>query len=238
MTILYNLIIGIITWVVIYLIEKGNIFSIWLKPFNKRCKEFFKGFFFMACLCLITQTILSQISSTTWTISKDFNFTRLFDSFYFDINSVIFEELFFRGAILYLLIKHLDERTGLILSATAFGIYHWYTSGVLGNLMAMLVVFIVTGFMGYVFAIAYAKTKSLILPYGLHLGWNLVNHNIFSNGPNGVMFLEVKEQPDISNSYQWISFGLYFCVTILTLFLVKSKYFGRGQSAIANKELS
>ncbi len=104
--------------------------------------------------------------------------------------------------------------------------------------MAMLVVFIVTGFMGYVFAIAYAKTKSLILPFGLHLGWNLVNHNIFSNGPNGVMILEVKEQPEISITTQWISFGLYLFVTILTLFLVKSKYFKSGQSTIANKELS
>ena len=188
----------------------------------------------MVCLCIITQIILSQISNTTWTLSKDLSLTKLFSSFYFDINSVIFEELLFRGVILYLFIKHLNERTGIILSAIAFGIYHWFTGGVLGNLMAMLVVFIVTGFMGYVFAIAYAKTKSLILPLGLHLGWNLINHNIFSNGPNGVIILEVNEQPEISNSYQWISFSLYLFVTILTLFLVKSKYFGSGQSTIAN----
>lgn len=188
----------------------------------------------MACLCIITQIILTQISSSTWTLSKDLNLAKLFSSFYFDINSVIFEELLFRGVILYLLIKHLNKRIGVILSAIAFGIYHWYTGGVLGNTMAMLVVFIVTGFMGYVFAVAYAKTKSLILPFGLHLGWNLVNHNIFSNGPNGVMILEHKEQPDISNSYQWIAFGLYLLVTILTLILVKSKYFKSGQSTIAN----
>ena len=234
MIILYNLIILIVSWITIYLIEQRKIFSVWLKPFNKRSKEFFKGFFFMACLCIITQIILSQISSTTWTLSKDLNLSRLFYSFYLDINSVIFEELFFRGVILYLLIKHLNERTGVILSATAFGIYHWYTGGVLGNPLAMLVVFFVTGFMGYVFATAFVKTKSLILPFGLHLGWNLVNHNIFSNGPNGVMILEVEEQPDISNSYQWISLGLYLFVTILTLFLVRSKYFQSGQSTIAN----
>lgn len=233
MVILYNLSIVIISWITIYLIEKREIFSIWLKPFNKRWKDFFKGFFLMACLCIITQSILFQISSTTWTLSKDLNLARLFSSFYFDINSVIFEELLFRGVLLYLLIKYLSKRTAVILSATAFGVYHWYTNGVLGNLMAMLVVFIVTGFMGYVFAVAYAKTKSLILPFGLHLGWNLVNHNIFSNGPNGVIILEVKEQPEGSDSYQWISFGLYLFVIMLTLLLVKSKYFRSEQSTLA-----
>ena len=188
----------------------------------------------MAGLCILTQIILLQISSTSWTLSEDFSVSKLLSSFYFDINSVIFEELLFRGVILYLLIKYLNERTGVIISATAFGIYHWYTGGVLGNLMAMLVVFIVTGFMGYVLAIAYAKTKSLVLPFGIHLGWNLVNHNIFSNGPNGVIIFEVNEQPEISNSFQWISLGLYISVTILTLFLVKSKYFRSGQSTIAS----
>lgn len=92
------------------------------------------------------------------------------------------------------------------------------------------------GFMGYVFAIAYAKTKSLILPFGLHLGWNLVNNSIFSNGPNGVIVLQVNEQAEISNSYQWISFGLYIIVSILTLIFVKSKYFRNGKSTIANKK--
>lgn len=234
MTMLYNFIIVIISWVAIYLIEKRNIFNIWLKPFKTRIIEFFKGFFFLACLCIITQIMLSQISITTWTLSKDFSLTRLFSSFYFDTNSVIFEELLFRGIILYLLIKYLNERTGIILSAIAFGIYHWFTGGVLGNPMAMFAVFIVTGFMGYVFATAYAKTKSLILPFGLHLGWNLVNHNIFSNGPNGVIILQVNEQPEISNSYQWISLGLYIIVSILTLLFVKSKFFRNGKSTIAN----
>lgn len=229
MAIHYNLLIVPTSWIAIYLLEKRNIFSIWLSPFNRRSKEFLRGFSLMACLCLVTQLLLSQISSTTWTLSEDLSFTKLLSSLYFDINSVIFEELVFRGIILYLLFKYFNERTGVILSATAFGIYHWFTGGVLGNLMAMLMVFVVTGFMGYVFATAYARTRSLVLPLGLHLGWNLVNHTIFSNGPNGVILFEVNEQPEISNSFQWISLGLYLLVTILTLVFIRSKYFRSGQ---------
>ena len=235
MTILYNLIIVSISWIAIYLIEKRNIFSIWLKPFKQRGREFIMGFIFMACLCMVTQVILAQIGHINWTLSDDFNLSKLFDSIYFDINSVIFEELQFRGILLYLLIKYINETTGVILSAAAFGIYHWFTGGVLGNGMAMVVVFIVTGFMGYVFAKAYTKTKSLILPFGLHLGWNLVNSNIFSNGPNGVVLLQVTGQPEISNSHQWISFGLYLVVSTVTLFFVKSKYFGGRRERGVNR---
>jgi uncharacterized protein len=35
------------------------------------------------------------------------------------------------------------------------------------------------------FAFAFAKTKSMYLPIGLHFGWNLVNTVVFSQGPLG-----------------------------------------------------
>lgn len=39
------------------------------------------------------------------------------------------------------------------------------------------------------FAFAYAKTKSLFAPVGLHLGWNLVTAIVFSSGPLGDQWL-------------------------------------------------
>lgn len=125
---------------------------------------------------------------------------------------------------LYLLIKYWNSRSGILLSSVAFGIYHWFTNGVLGNVPAMALVFLVTGFMGYVFATSYDKTKSLLLPVALHLGWNLTNHNIFSNGPNGIIILQVNEQPEVSNSHQLIAFVLYIIVTAIALIFVQSKY--------------
>lgn len=190
----------------------------------------------MAVLCVLTQLVLSQISNTTWILSNNLSLKMLLSSFYYDINSVMFEELIFRGILLYMLIKYFNHRTGIIVSSIAFGIYHWFTGGVFGNLPAMIVVFIVTGFMGYVFAMAYAKTKSLILPFGLHLGWNVINHNIFSNGPNGIVILQVDEQPEISNFHQLVSFGLYLLVTVTALFFVKSEYVIKEQSTMAYNE--
>lgn len=188
----------------------------------------------MATLCIITQLILSMSSNITLKLSNEFTLKKLLSSIYYDINSVLFEEFLFRGVLLYLLIKYLNSRNGVLISSIAFGIYHWFTNGVLGNLPAMTLVLLVTGFMGYVFATSYDKTKSLILPIGLHLGWNLINHNIFSNGPNGIMILQVNGQPELSNSHQLISFGLYMIITTIVLLFVKSKYITEHKRTIAN----
>lgn len=234
MTVIYNTIVALISWLIIYLIEKRNIFKAWIEPTKKRFKEFIKGFCLMATLCIITQLILSMSSNITLKLSNEFTLKKLLSSIYYDINSVLFEEFLFRGVLLYLLIKYLNSRNGVLISSIAFGIYHWFTNGVLGNLPAMTLVLLVTGFMGYVFATSYDKTKSLILPIGLHLGWNLINHNIFSNGPNGIMILQVNGQPELSNSHQLISFGLYMIITTIVLLFVKSKYITEHKRTIAN----
>lgn len=234
MTIIYNILIAIISWFTIYLIENRNIFQAWITPIKKRTIEFIKGFFLMASLCVITQLILSKLSDISWELSSDLNLIKLGSSVTYDLNSVVFEELLFRGVPLYLLIKYLTPKSGILISASLFGIYHWFTNGVLGNVPGMLLVFIITGFMGYVFAISYVKTKSLILPLGLHLGWNLTNHNIFSNGPNGVMIFEATGQTELSNSNQLVAFIIYILVTVIALFSVKSKCITEQKSTIAN----
>ena len=233
MTIVYNTIIALVSWLIIFRIEKRNIFKAWMEPTKKRFKEFIKGFALMASLCVTTQLLLSKSSNITWILSNDLSLEKLLSSIYYDINSVLFEEFLFRGVLLYLLIKYLNNRNGVLISSIAFGIYHWFTNGVLGNIPAMTLVFLVTGFMGYVFATSYDKTKSLILPAGLHLGWNLINHNIFSNGPNGIIILQANGQPELSNSHLLISFGLYMISIIMVLLFVKSKYITEHKSIIA-----
>ena len=235
MTSIYIIIIALISWTIIYLLEKRNIFKAWVEPKRKRFKEFILGFSLMVLLCVITQLTLSFVSNSTWEITDDLSLNKLLSSIYSDITSVLFEEFLFRGVLLYLLIKYLHNRSAVLISAIAFGIYHWFTNGVLGNLPAMVLVFLVTGLMGYVFAAAYEKTKSIILPFGFHLGWNLTNHNVFSNGPSGAMILQLNGQPELSNADQLISFVLYIFVTVTALLFVKSKYITGHENTIDNK---
>ena len=44
---------------------------------------------------------------------------------------------------------------------------------------------VLTGAFGFMCAFGVARTKSIALPIGLHLGWNLVSYAGFSTGPMG-----------------------------------------------------
>jgi len=124
---------------------------------------------------------------------------------------------------LYLLIKYWKAVPAMLISASVFGIYHWFSFGVWGNLAAMILVFVVTGLMGYVFAVAYVKTKSIILPVGIHLGWNWINNTVFSNGPNGIQVLEADKTVPLEGLNAIFSLSLYLIIPFLILVFIKSK---------------
>ncbi|MTI30858.1 CPBP family intramembrane glutamic endopeptidase [Xanthovirga aplysinae] len=235
MTILINLFLIILNWFSISKVEKKNIFFIWITPYEKRLNEFLKGFLFLGLVCALTQIGLSIISETSWSISDEIKVGNLLGSLFYDFNNVLFEELIFRGFILFFLIKKIGPHRGILTSAILFALYHWITMGVLGNPLAMALVFIITGSMGYVFAYAYSVTKSIILPFGLHLGWNLINHNVFSQGPNGIQILKPNKNMDISGSYAFISFSTFIVVAAITYWFIFSQFKRKLNQSTGNK---
>ena len=226
-SVLLVLIFIVLTWLSIFLLEKRNIFRSWLTPANQRLKEFMLGFILMGSLCLISQLFFSVINDISWSVSGEITITKFISATLADVNSVLIEELVFRGVLLYVLIRYTSERTGLIVSAAAFGIYHWFSYGVLGNVLGMTLVFINTGFMGYVFAKAYVKTQSIVLPVGLHLGWNWINGSIFSNGLNGTILLVPNQSVVMEGTFATISFIWYLVIPIVVLLLIKTDVFDR-----------
>ena len=130
---------------------------------------------------------------------------------------------------MHFLIKYLKTGPAMLISAFVFGIYHWFTFGVWGNLATMIMVFVVTGLMGYVFAAAYVKTKSVILPVGIHLGWNWINNTVFSNGPNGVQVLEADKTVPLEGLNAIFSLSLYLIIPFLILAFVRSKIIKESQ---------
>lgn len=221
----------VLCWLAVYLSDKKNIFRLWLFPPRRRIQEFLLGLILSITFCLLTQILLTQISGRYWHLSKDISIGKLTFSLLYDFNSVVSEELLFRGVILYFLIKYLKTGSGMLISASVFGIYHWFTFGVLGNLAAMTLVFAVTGLMGYVFAAAYVKTKSIILPVGIHLGWNWVNNTVFSNGPNGIQVLEADKTAALEGLYAVFSTGVYLIIPFLILAFIKSKIIKESEPA-------
>ena len=227
---IYAITVLAISWLIVYSTEKRNLLSIWFSPAGQKTKQFLSGFFILAILSAITQIFFGYLSGATWEVNNQITFDLVLNSAFYDLKSVLFEELTFRGIILYLLLRY-TKRTqmSLLITAAVFGGYHWFTFGVLGNIPAMIVVFITTGYMGYVFALAYEKTNSIILPIALHFGWNLVNNTVFSNGPNGITILESVQGNapfPLSGYYDLISLGWYLFIPSLVM-IILHKYYTR-----------
>jgi membrane protease YdiL (CAAX protease family) len=215
------------SWLSIRLLEKRNILDSWLTPANLRLKEFAFGFLLMGALCLLSQIFFTYISDISWIVSEEITVTKVLSSVLTTFNGVLIEELVFRGVLFYGLIAYVSQRVGLIISVIAFGIMHWFSSGVLGNVLGMVLVFITTGLMGYVFAKAYIKTKSIVLPVGLHLGWNWVNGFIFSNGVTGTVLLVPSSVVPMEGFFAMISFFWYLMVPVVVLFIINTDLFNR-----------
>lgn len=203
----------LISWLLLWWFDKSNLSVLGLKVTKNRTLHFILGFITASLFCVFYYTTTSALTNTHYSINREFKTEQFFKSSWWVLSSVLFEELFFRGALLYIAIKKLDVKKACILSATAFGIYHWFTFGALGNPIQMLIVFFMTGIWGLMFAFAYAKTKSLYLPIALHLGWNLINTVIFSKGPLGNQLLLI----DSTKKLEGILSLVFFIIQIFGL---------------------
>ena len=219
----------IISWLLLFFLEKKSILALGFTPITKRLKQFFVGFAITAILCAVVQYSESLMKSSTWVLNEKITGLIVAEAFWWDLKSVLTEELIYRGAFLYILIQRIGSKKGMLISAIAFGIYHWFSFGVLGNIMAMVLVFIGTGLMGYAWAWAFAKTKSMMLPFGLHLGWNFVHNTVFSKGPLGELVLISQGGNDLSGWLSLFQFVLGLIVVPIIL-LVYVKYLVRDEA--------
>ncbi len=212
------------SWLLLHLIEKKNILALGFLPIGKRLKQFLIGFLITGTLCVLDQYFEAFLKSSTWILNKDITSGIILKSFWWDVKSVLTEELIFRGALLYILIQKIGSRKSILISAIAFGIYHWFSYGVLGNVMAMILVFIGTGLMGYAWAWAFSKTKSIMLPFGLHLGWNFTYNTIFSKGPLGNLLLISQGGNELADWTSLLNF-VSGMVIVPILVLIYVRYF-------------
>src|SRR5688500_7879100 len=173
----------ILSWIIVFAIERKHLGVLGLAPSKQRIKEL--GLFFLvSSICCALGFIIKIISNDqVWHLNPKLSFMLVLEGFWWNLKSVLFEELIFRGVLLYILIRRLGSAYAMVISAAAFGIYHWFSYGIIGNPEQMTYVFILTGMMGLLLAYAYNKTFSLYVPIAIHLGWNLVQNFIFSSGP-------------------------------------------------------
>lgn len=175
----------IISWLLLKFTVKKDLSVLGIKPNPTRMIYWGAGFLLAATICSLYHMMTTAFISNGWILNKQLTFFAALKSLWWVLKSVLFEELLFRGALLYLVIEKWGTTKACLLSAVCFGVYHWFSYNAFGNPFQMGIIFIMTSIFGWMLAISFAKTKSLYLPIGLHLGWNFFNIVVFSNGPLG-----------------------------------------------------
>lgn len=201
-----------ISWLLIWLIEKKQLSVLGFMPSGKRVTDF-SIFFLITAICCASGYVMRMAFGEKWEINPSLSAGLIAEGVWWNIKSVLFEELIFRGAIFYILIKRIGTAKAIILSSIAFGIYHWFSFGILGNVSQMIIVFFITGTMGLVLAYGFAKSSSLFIPIAIHLGWNATRSVIFSDMLIGDQLLvQVKPVPQVQ-----VSYFTYYFITVFPL---------------------
>jgi membrane protease YdiL (CAAX protease family) len=170
-----------LSWVLVWLFQKKDLGVLGFRPTGKRIGSFFL-FLLITAACCLSGYFLHMAFGARWKLNPHPSLMTILDGLWWHLRSVIYEELIFRGALLYILIKRIGPKSAIVISATGFGIYHWFSFNVWGQPVNMIYTFMTTGLMGLLLAWAYAKTFSLYIPMGIHFGWNGMTM-LFGNGP-------------------------------------------------------
>ena len=220
----------VISWLIIFFVEKKDLGVLGLKPTKTRLGHFFL-FFLITALCCSTGFITRMIfAGHVWRLNPNLTAASVWDGIWWNLRSVLFEELIFRGVLLFILIKRAGFVGGIIISAIAFGIYHWFSQNAFGSITNMIFLFLFTGSMGLVLAYGYAKTFSLYIPVGIHFGWNFTQQFIFASGPNGnQLFILTLPPSQVDVSFMLLFFIAFFPMVsaLLINYLLLRSYVSR-----------
>jgi len=205
----------LLSWVIIRWSGQGDLSVLGLKPDRWRVGELILFLLFAASCSSLGFLLRMQFGREAWDLNPVLTARLMWDGVWYNIKSVLFEELIFRGVIFYLLIRRFGRAKALLISAAAFGVYHWFTYELWGQPMAILMIFLITGMVGILYGYAYLRTGSLYAPIGLHFGWNFVQSVLFSAGNIGKGILV--ERLPLPETH--VSLTIYLMVLYLPMFL-------------------
>ncbi|MCZ2473160.1 CPBP family intramembrane glutamic endopeptidase [Aquirufa ecclesiirivi] len=208
----------LLSWILLWFFDKSHLNALGILPSSQR---FFDLIFGLICSFLVAGFglyMVVYISKSSMGINPNFTSSHFFDRLLWMFNSVVYEELIFRGALLYIAISKLGIYKACLISSVAFGIYHWFTFGAWGNILQMAYVFILTGFAGAIFAFSFAYTRSMWLAIGLHLGWNVVSNIVFSQGQSEDQLLIIRGGQKIGNMWSWVYFLYQIAILPIPVF--------------------
>lgn len=165
-------------------LQKKNLTVLGFLPTRERLKFIVIGFLLPVAFFSFLFITLSYFVSNPFVVNPGYTLDAFFSATWYQFKSVAFETLIFHGALLFILMERIGWKKAAIISAITFGIYHWFSWNLFGQVMPMITVFITTGIYGFLWALAFVRSKTIYLPFTMHLGLNFVNSIMFSKDKN------------------------------------------------------
>jgi uncharacterized protein len=191
-----------ISWLIVWLFNKHNLSVLGLMPTKGKLKLCFFLFITTSICCSTVFVLKMYFAKEQYIINTKLTTSIIFSELWNIARGVLTEELLCRGVVLYILIKKLGSKRAIIISSIIFGLLHWLNNGVFGNAIQMSIVFLFTFCMGVLLSYSYAKTFSILIPFAIHLGWNLTQNFIFPDKPEGNhLFIFAVQPPIVTVSY-------------------------------------
>jgi hypothetical protein len=161
-----------ISFLLLYFFDQGKWEVLGVYPSKKRIGSALAILTYSMIACALGFILRIILAKETWGMNPSFNFKLLGDGVWWNVKSVLYEELIFRGVLFYLMIKWIGKNYALLISSIAFGMYHWFSFQILGNYAMMLQVFLLTGVVGFLYAWGFVKSQSIYPAIAMHFGWN------------------------------------------------------------------
>jgi uncharacterized protein len=214
----------LLSWILLHFIEHRNLSALGFAPTTRRLRLVGLGFLLAAGYMSLFYLVEAALVHAPYHRNPDYTYSSLLKTGWYVFKSVLFEELIFRGALLYILIKRIGPTKAVLLSAIAFGIYHWFTIG-FGKPVQMAYIFLTMGLAGYTFAKAFEKTGTILLPFALHFGLNTAIMILFSKntgiGPQLLIQAAGTQIPTKSLLFLGLMIGQSFVPPLLVLFWLR-----------------
>lgn len=177
-------IVLLISWLMLKYTTGQNLSVLGISAGKKNMLFFISGFVLPLIFFSLLYYAISVWVQNPYRLNPGYSCGNFSTATIYVLKTVILEELIFRGAALFILSRKINRNKAILISAICFGIYHWFSYQILGQPFKMLTVFLSTGTFGYLLALAFINSKTLLLPFALHFGNNFTGMILFSKEQN------------------------------------------------------
>ena len=199
-------IVLLVTWALTRLVNRKPLSAVGLWVHHRTAREFgiglLLGFLMMTGIFIVEMSLgvvhLSWRGLTAGGIAGAIGI-----SFFTFAFSALFEELLFRGYLLQTLMQGVTFLPALIIMSALFGLSHGLNPHATVFSTANVVL------AGIWLSFAYLKTRSLWLPFGLHLAWNFSQTSFYAFPTSGLAFADRRLFLSEQSGPDWLTGGAF-----------------------------